>query len=135
VFGLVWLVAIVLHEMTHYVILRRGGARPVSILRHPSRVPNALIVKSLGLGWVYDPRNVLRETRMRSYVYANLVDVCVWVVAAILLPDLRLPLLVGGEVMLLFDWYTPKADGWNYRRLKREAAELRSESEENRNCA
>ena len=117
-----FVLSLIAHESTHYVILRRGGAHPRSMLRYKPW----LGVISLGLGWAYDPRAVSQAVRLQSYQLANIVGLGVWVVGALANPSMGVFYLGAGVIMLVSNWYFPRTDGWNYRRIRREACKQAS---------
>lgn len=120
----VLLVAVMVHEGTHWLLLRHSGAkiRP-AILR-----PKPVLLMSLGLGWAYDPAAVGSKWRSRSYLYAPLAELVVWItgtgVVALQpsISSLAPWCLALGLASLAGNWFLPRGDGAGWRRVRRELA-------------
>ncbi|MGH7142197.1 MAG: hypothetical protein ACREF5_01840 [Candidatus Saccharimonadales bacterium] len=111
------LLATIVHEGTHYVVLKAGGGKPVSALLHHS---SKRLIWSLGLGWAYDPKNVSLKTRRWSFLLGPLAELMVWSVTAALLGGLiGLSCALIGIVMHIGQWLLPGGDGRKWFQLKR----------------
>jgi hypothetical protein len=114
--------ALLAHETTHWLILRRSETS----IRLAILTPKPRLLMSLGLGWSYDPRFVSREVRSLSYLCAPLVELGVWLGGAAVLLLLAPASSEGlgcagmGLGMIAGNWWLPYGDGAGWRRVHRE---------------
>lgn len=117
---LVLALAVLGHEMAHWLALRMGGCRPVPALFHPDR----RLILSLGLGWCYDPRQVALPIRRLSYALGPAAETVVWLGGAVVLTLSGQAwqgacCVIVGFGSLWGNWWLPNSDGRQFRELGR----------------
>ena len=98
----VLIAAIVLHELAHYVLLRRIGARPRLTAR-------AWGLK--GVGWAFSRQGLDQRQLPGMWLQGPLVEVMVWCAGAILFPALASLFLLVMAVSFLGNMLLPGSDG------------------------
>jgi len=110
--------ALVAHEGSHAVGLRLAGVEV-----HPS-------VRWQGVGWRFDPSRAPLPSLLRAWELGPLAETVVWLLGALLVPEMAFWLVLIAAAQLAANWLVPGGDGSRVRRWRlrheRAAATIRS---------
>lgn len=109
----VLVLAVILHEATHYVLLRRAGLSPRFAVR-------AWGLK--GLGWAFSTAGADRRRLVRMWLLGPFVESAVWLSGAALFAGLRGVFLLVLVVSLAGNLLLPGSDGMRALRTRRRLA-------------
>lgn len=100
-------VALVVHEGSHYLLLRLAGLHPRPSFRFP------------GLGWRFNTGNASAQQLMDIWLVGPIMESLVWAAAALLFPSWAWELLLVMVVELVTNLVLPGSDGRRVLRLWR----------------
>ncbi len=112
------LVALAVHEGSHYLLLRVAGLRPRPSFRFP------------GLGWRFDTGNASAHELIDIWLAGPVMESLVWATAAVVFPHWAWELILVMVVELMTNMMFPGSDGRRALRLwhARRAGPLASSS-------